>query len=192
MAQAFVLGNGISRQQVNLHSLRPQGQIYGCNALYRDFEPDVLVATDRPIAEQIQRSGYALTHCFYTRDPLPGQGAIRIPESWWKFSSGQVAVALAAEQGHSTVWMIGFDLGPTENNQFNNVYAGTEFYKAAGSVPTYTKNWITQTVSIAGQFPAVTFVRVMGLTTATVPEFHSVSNIESVSMQQFVQQLNNG
>ena len=192
MAQAFVLGNGVSRQGIDLQNLQRFGKIYGCNALYREFEPDVLVATDREIREQIQNSGYALTHCFYTRSPIEGFGALEIPEPWWKYSSGQVAVALAASAGFTTVWLLGFDLGPDAQNKFNNVYAGTEFYKDVGSVPTYTRNWIQQITEIAKQFPATTFKRVMGATTASIPEFNKINNIESVPLHQFVQQLNNG
>ena len=43
----FCIGNGQSRAPVDLIKLRPQGKIYGCNALYRDFKPDVLVAVDQ-------------------------------------------------------------------------------------------------------------------------------------------------
>ena len=44
MNNLFCLGNGESRLEINLEDLRPHGKIYGCNALYRDFIPDVLVA----------------------------------------------------------------------------------------------------------------------------------------------------
>jgi len=44
MKRVFCLGNGESRKDVNLSALKPHGKIYGCNALYRDFTPDVLVA----------------------------------------------------------------------------------------------------------------------------------------------------
>ena len=44
MTTAFVLGNGVSRKEIDLESLRKWGKTYGCNALYRDFAPDVLVA----------------------------------------------------------------------------------------------------------------------------------------------------
>lgn len=192
MAQAFVLGNGVSRQGIDLQQLQIRGPIYGCNALYRDFEPNVLVATDRAIAEHIQHSGYALTRSFYTRTPLEGLGAQRIPESWWKFSSGPAAVALAAEAGHGTVWMLGFDMGPDVTNKFNNVYAGSEFYKSVGSAPTYTRNWVNQTLEICQHFENTQFVRVAGPTTAKVPEFERVSNLSTVTLQQFLQQVNNG
>ena len=43
---AVVLGNGPSRKSVKLEDLKKERVVYGCNALYRDFEPDYLVAND--------------------------------------------------------------------------------------------------------------------------------------------------
>jgi hypothetical protein len=139
MTRAFVCGNGISRQAVDLTQLRPLGKIYGCNGLYRDFEPDCLVATDKPIAEQIQNSGYSKTHRFYTRKPIAGLGALPVPKKYHSNSSGPIATALAALDGHKTIYLLGFDMGPTVNQKFNNVYAGTDFYKRPDAAPTYTQ-----------------------------------------------------
>jgi len=93
MSRAFVLGNGVSRQQVDLENLKHFGPIYGCNALYRDFKPTVLVSTDRPISERIQDSGYALEHKFYTRKPTPGSGALPVPQKYYGYSSGPIAAS---------------------------------------------------------------------------------------------------
>lgn len=82
MTHAFVLGNGISRKDISLSALKEAGKVYGCNALYREFTPDVLVATDRPIATQIQESGYAKQNKFYTRRPIDGLGGFRLPENY--------------------------------------------------------------------------------------------------------------
>ena len=38
MSTAFIIGNGPTRLDVNLHDLVGKGKIYGCNALYRDFD----------------------------------------------------------------------------------------------------------------------------------------------------------
>lgn len=190
MAQAFVLGNGVSRQGVDLHKLQEHGKIYGCNALYRDFTPDVLVATDKPIREQIQNSGYALTHKFYTRQAIEGQGATEIPSPFWKYSSGPIALALAAKDNHKVVWMLGFDMGPDLDNRFNNVYAGTEFYKAAGAVPTYTLNWVQQVIEVCKKYPNTEFKRVCGPTTASIKDFESVANLKSIAISDFKQQVN--
>ena len=95
MAAAFVLGNGISRQALDLTQLKTLGTTYGCNAIYREFEPDVLISTDTPISERIQFESYSQTHVHYTRKPLPGSGSRRIAQQYFGFSSGPVAVAQA-------------------------------------------------------------------------------------------------
>ena len=56
MERAFIIGNGVSRKGFDLEQLRGKGVIYGCNALYRDFMPDVLVATDDKMREEIELS----------------------------------------------------------------------------------------------------------------------------------------
>lgn len=188
MTVAFVLGNGESRKCVVLNDLRVHGTIYGCNALYRDFEPDVLVAADRGISEQIQHSGYAQTRRFYTRKPMPGLGALRVPESYWGFSSGQMALALACCDRHSEVYLLGYDLGSV-TDRFNNVYADTEFYKASSARPTYAGNWIRQTMRIAQDFPHTRIIRVMGTGSVPTPEFDHLHNIVHWPITEFVQQF---
>jgi len=192
MTRAFVLGNGISRQAVDLTQLQSLGKIYGCNALYRDFEPDCLVATDRPIAETIQNSGYSIRHKFYTRKPLHGLGALPVPKKYHGNSSGPIAVALAALNGNQTVYMLGFDMGPTENQRFNNVYAGTDFYKKHDAAPTYTGNWVRQLCAIAQDFPQTNFVRVCGATTADIKELKVFSNLLHIPLQMFLDRVVTG
>ena len=68
MKRVFCLGNGESRKDVNLSALKPHGKIYGCNALYRDFTPDVLVAVDQGIIHEIYHSGYAFKNECYFRN----------------------------------------------------------------------------------------------------------------------------
>lgn len=66
--KVFCIGNGTSRNGFNLESLRPFGKIYGCNALYRDFTPDVLCAVDQGIMHEIYQSGYCDHNEAYFRD----------------------------------------------------------------------------------------------------------------------------
>ena len=91
MTIAFVLGNGQSRQELDLPAMARLAPVYGCNALYREFEPAVLISTDAPISRVIQESGYSQTHVHYTRKPLPALGARRIPQQYYGFSSGPAA-----------------------------------------------------------------------------------------------------
>lgn len=188
MTTAFVLDNGVSRLAVDLDRLKQHGRIYGCNALYREFTPDVLVATDRPIAHAIQNSGYSQQHRFYTRKPKPDLGALSIPQPYYGYSSGPVATALAALDHHRTIYLLGFDLGPDQHNKFNNVYAGTEFYKPINSGQTFTGNWTRQITQIAKNFPDRKFVRVHGPTTAHIPDFHTITNLATVTMPDFLNQ----
>ena len=192
MTRAFVCGNGISRQAVDLNQLRPLGKIYGCNGLYRDFEPDCLVATDKPIAEAIQHSGYSKAHRFHTRKPIHGLGALPVPKKYHGNSSGPIATALAAIDGHTTIYLLGFDMGPTVNAKFNNVYAGTDFYKKPDAAPTYTGNWVKQFCTIAQDFPQTTFVRVCGTTTADIRELKMFDNLLHIPVQMFQDRVSTG
>ena len=189
MTIAFVLGNGQSRTSIDLVQLQQLGPIYGCNGLYRDWEPDCLVATDRPIAEAIQRSGYSKKHRFYTRKPLPDLGAQVVPRKYHGNSSGQIACALAAMDGHDRIYMLGFDMAPSPSMRFNNVYAGTEFYKSPDAAPTFTGNWIRQLITIAGDFPNTKFTRVCGPTSAEIKEFKNIANFDTIDIKLFRHRL---
>jgi hypothetical protein len=190
MTIAFVLGNGISRRGIDLSTLQRLGRIYGCNALHREFTPDVLVATDRPIATHIQDIGYAKTNKFYTRKPIAGLGAKKVPEPYYAYSSGPIATGLAAMDGNKRIYLLGFDLGPTENKQFNNLYAGTEFYKRVDSPPIYTGNWIKQIVRIIKDNPSVQFFRICGPTTAKISELEALMNMEHLDLNRFQDRIN--
>jgi hypothetical protein len=191
MTCAFVLGNGVSRRSVSLPLLQSLGPTYGCNALYRDFAPTVLVATDAPIARVIQEAGYSAQHRFHTRKPLANLGALPVPEKYYAFSSGPIAVALAALDQHSPIFLVGFDMGPVES-RFNNVYADTEFYKASTAPPTFTGNWQRQIRRVVLDFPDQQFVRVQGSTTAAAPEITHLPlpNFSHMDMVEFLQRIN--
>jgi hypothetical protein len=189
MTIAFVLGNGQSRASIDLVQLQQLGPIYGCNGLYRDWKPDCLVATDRPIAEAIQRSGYSKKHRFYTRRPLSDSGAQVVPRKYHGNSSGPIACALAAMDGYLKIYMLGFDMAPSSSMRFNNVYAGTEFYKSADAAPTFTGNWIRQLITIAGDFPTAQFIRVCGPTSADIKEFKNIENFDTIDIKLFLHRL---
>jgi hypothetical protein len=191
MTIAFVLGNGLSRKGIPLHNLKELGTVYGCNSLYTEFVPNVLVATDRPISQRIQESGYSAKNKFYTRRPIAELGAHTVPKDYFGFSSGPVATALAALDRHSRIYMIGFDMGPTNEKTFNNIYAGTEFYKPIGATPTYTGNWVKQIQRITENFANAKFYRINGKTTAHIPEFDHLKNLVQMPLNTFLDRINN-
>lgn len=189
MTTAFVLGNGQSRRAVDPGKLRRHGPIYACNAIYREFTPDVLVATDRPIAMAIQESGYALKNRFHTRRPEPGTGALHLHKPYMGFSSGPNAVGLACRDGYETIYMLGFDLGTTNGN-FNNVYADTEFYKKSTDAPTFAGNWIRQILQICHDYPSKQFTRIVGPESASIAALGDARNMRIMQIDDFQALLN--
>ena len=191
MTAAFVLGNGISRQQIDLNLLKTLGRVYGCNAIYREFEPDVLISTDMPISDRIQHEGYGKEHVHYTRKPLPASGSRRIAQQYFGYSSGPVAVGQAALDGARAVYLIGFDMGPSRVGRFNNIYADTEFYKKSSANPTYTGNWVRQLKQIAKDHSKVSFFRIVGDSTAQISELLGVANMTHMPIADFQNRINN-
>ena len=63
----FCIGNGESRKNILLSNFKNKGKIYGCNALYRDFSPDVLICADPGITHEVYDSGYAFENDCYFR-----------------------------------------------------------------------------------------------------------------------------
>lgn len=187
---AFILGNGISRNHIDVNQLLTAGTVYGCNALYRTHTPHVLVSTDQPISKAIQESGYSLVNKFYTRRPINGSGALRVPQSYFGFSSGPIATGIAAIDGHKIIYLLGFDMGPASNGCFNNVYAGTEFYKQPDANPTYTGNWVKQLITVTKDYPNYEFIRVFGDTTAIIPDLQTLNNMRSMPIADFVDLIN--
>ena len=191
MSIGFVLGNGISRLEVDVKTLQATGPVYGCNAFYREHTPTVLVSTDKAISQEIQNSGYSTKNRMYTRRPMPGLGAKTVPQSYFGFSSGPIAVGIAALDRNIAVYLIGFDMGPAQNNRFNNVYADTQFYKKSNSLPTYTGNWARQLATVIKDYPKISFYRVQGETTATVNELNGLPNLRHMPMADFLNRINN-
>jgi len=188
MIIGFVLGNGSSRKDIDLDVLKEKGLLYGCNALYRDYIPDVLVATDKLISTEIQKIGYSKRHRFYTRVPEDGKGAYPVPAQYYGFSSGPIAVALAA-QYCDVIFMLGFDFGSVDGARFNNVYADTPFYKKSTDPATPGENWIKQITKIAGDFPNTSFVRVVSDSSKFV-ELNHIKNLETLPLKSFSKLLN--
>ena len=158
---AFVLGNGRSRLRANLDELKKYGTIYGCNGLYREFEPDYLIAVDVKMVREIVATGWHLKHQLWTnpnKDVLNEQGVNFFnPHKGW--SSGPTALWMATLHQHTSIYFIGFDFQGI-GEQFNNVYADTPNYKRSSEPATYFGNWSNQTERVIRENPKVIFNRV--------------------------------
>ena len=189
MSAGFILGNGRSRLVVDLNKLMEIGTVYGCNGLYRDFTPHCLVATDRPIAEEIQNSGYALKNRFHTRKPILELGGKTLQKEYKGYSSGPNAAGLALVDGHIDIYLIGMDLGTT-NGMFNNIYAGSQFYKKELDPPTFAGNWVRQITELCEKFESRQFYRVEGKESAYIKTFNNIPNMRILAMDKFLEMVN--
>jgi hypothetical protein len=107
----YAIGNGLSREGVDLGSL--DGLVVGCNGLYKDFSPDILVSLDARVEVPEERD-FKWLHLAETRvgllldDRLIGDVRDLFP--FPGFDSGMVACAYLARYSRcATVYMIGFD-----------------------------------------------------------------------------------
>lgn len=171
---AYVIGNGLSRKNIDLCKL--EGSTYGCNALYKEYTPTVLVATDDPISTEIQRSGYAKFNRFYTRKVYAATGALQLREQYQKWSSGPNALQLAILDEHEDIVVIGFDFG-SKDKRYNNIYAGNKFYDNNES---YHGNWMHQVYGIIKRNPNVTFHFLVGIETCL--SYKKILTLENVNL----------
>ena len=185
---AFILGNGESRLPIKLDYLREKGVIYGCNALYRDFYPDVLVSLDEEMTKEIINAKYEGYHVHKELNSnkentelfLVDQNGVRVTKNrGW--SSGATAAFLASScVEFKEIYLIGFDLFNTI--KMNNVYKGTANYLNEFDPPIQTTQFREQLGKVMKNSPFKKFIWVNdynkriwldvdNYTTMTVSEF---------------------
>ena len=183
---AFVLGNGRSRMAIECSLLTEPGTVYGCNAVYREFNPDYLIAVDTKMVNEIASTGYQDKNQVWTN---PNKGIIDkknihffSPHKGW--SSGPTALWFAAHNGHPTIYIIGFDFQGIDG-KFNNVYADSFNYKNSNDAATYYGNWVNQTQRIIEEFKHVKFIRVVEDAGFHPEIFANLKNLNTVSYNEF-------
>jgi len=183
---AFVLGNGRSRLPIALEPLRKLGSTYGCNALYREFAPDALVAVDVKMVNEIISAGYNKEHEVWSN---PNKGIVSKdhlnlfnPHKGW--SSGPTALWLACSRGHKDVYILGFDYQGV-GGKLNNVYADTFNYKKSSDVATFYGNWLNQTERVVQEFRSTRFHRVIEKGNIVPDKLGAMPNVGHMSVEEF-------
>jgi hypothetical protein len=171
---AFVIGNGVSRQSININLLIEQGAVYGCNALYRDITPHHLIAVDIKMIKEIVETGYHLKNSVWTNPNAYSKTIENLcifnPNLGW--SSGPSALNLATQHGFKQIYILGFDYeGIGTNKEYvNNIYANSHNYKKINDNATYYGNWVRQTTTIIQKNPEVKYIRVIKDHTSFIPD----------------------
>lgn len=185
---AFVLGNGKSRSPLNLETLKLHGTIYGCNALYRTFSPDYLIAVDSKMIHEINSAGYQHQNSVWTNSTRRIKNYQNFnyfePSKGW--SSGPTALWFASEHGYEEIFILGFDYKGLNNGKtVNNIYADTKNYKKSNDTATFYGNWLRQTVSTICNFPKIKFRRVVNNDSFIPDQMVNIDNLEHVKIEDF-------
>ena len=141
---AYIIGNGPSRKGFDLNLLKPTGQVYGCNALYRDFVPNYLFSVDAKMTQEISKS-HIWEKCVCYAPSLEvnrNKGLNLIPNNP-HYTSGNQAIWTATVHGHKKLYLIGFDFREFGKDQLNNIYQDSENYGPRHS-DTIFAEWLTQ------------------------------------------------
>ena len=171
---AFVIGNVESRLQIDLESLKGIGLTVGCNALYRDFNCDLLSCCDQRMVQEAKK---VFNNPIYTRSEWnQNQGCVVYPLLPYKgdkreddplhWNSGPHAINIATKssragwmgQRANLIFLIGFDLTQPDQKVINNVYKGTENYNDIDSKPVDPKYWHYQFAKLYETNPKCSFV----------------------------------
>ena len=165
MKRSFVFGNGRTRLNIDFDEVKPYGLIYACNAVYRQYNPDYLVAVDNKMIVEITESNYHLYNKVYTNNSrykkIKNLNYIE-PNLGW--SSGPSALLLATQLLPDEIYIFGFDYEGL-NGKLNNVFSDTSNYKRSVDPATFYGNWYKQTETIIKDNPKIKFIRV------TIPNF---------------------
>lgn len=156
---AIIIGNGISRKEIDLNKLVGQGTIYGCNALYRDFDGyDHLVAIDDGMIEEIKDNPKAIIPPVDERY----ESSEYNPFARRSGNAGMNAMYEAIKAGHKTLFCLGFDFILEGDISVDNVYKDSANYGPethANQADNYYR--VKYLEWFVNRFPSVQFVFVI-------------------------------
>lgn len=194
MNRAFVLGNGRSRMNIDLNKIHQHGKIYGCNALYREFVPDYLIAVDTKMITEIVREKFHLDNEVWTnrRKTTELHNGINFFNKTRGWSSGPTALDFASTHGFDEIYILGFDYSGIKDNRVNNVYTGTENYKKINDPATFFGNWVNQTNMCIKLNPGIRYIRVLARDQEFIPDqLKGIENLKHEFIEEFKEKFEN-
>ena len=192
----FCIGNGKSRQKIDLHFLKKYGIIYGSNGLYRDFAPDKLIVADPEMLNEIVESGYSKENKVYTTEYGYGNASdidqnhkiSTIPfEKIYPVNTGWISIRLAYQfHPEQQIYMIGFDLFGDRNN----IYDDTNNYPTVIRGISANREFHSAEDERIGLFyllkdhfcPKIRLTRV-------IDDDTKIENIDNITTEQFMEEI---
>lgn len=126
-----IIGNGLTRTQLDVGGIYPGTPIYGCNALYREQSPemiDMLFALDEEMVKEISFSDFPKEKFHVPPEDKCYEPAEYNPNRP-RANAGMIAMQYAIDQGFNELICFGMDF-VIENAQLNlgNIFEGTNAY----------------------------------------------------------------
>lgn len=164
-----IIGNGESRIGLDLDRLDTFK--IGCNAAYRDFKVNCLVAVDRRMVEEAvdnsfqkpiyTRKDWATSFAMYGNvrllPSLPYVGDLKQDDPW-HWGTGPHACNLAATMKPREIHLWGFDLW-SDTGTINNVYKGTKNYDPIAHHAIDPRFWVYQIAQCFRYYPEVKWIQ---------------------------------
>lgn len=196
MKRAFVCGNGQSRSFTTIEKLQEHGKVYACNAVYRESQPDYLIAVDPKMVVEITYNGYQLKNEVWTNPNRRYDGKkfenlnFFNPSKGW--SSGPTALWLASKHGYDEIYMLGFDYQGLDNGKrFNNVFADSPNYKKSNQPATFYGNWLRQTETVLKENKDIQYKRVIQSDNFIPQQLNNFRNFSTITAENFLKMLEN-
>ena len=194
---AHVIGNGTSRSNFDLNFLKGQvggsegvrsvGQSYGCNALYKDFNPTFLLCFNKFLIKDLVDSNYCEDNIVYSnmKNIKEYPNNFHLYPQYYNSPTGILAAHIAAADGHQKIFLLGFDWYQTgkENIYFDedsNVYGTVPDVNAANQKNTKTM------ISLINLYSEAEFIRVSTVNSAYYPEeLNWCNNFRQISYSNY-------
>jgi hypothetical protein len=137
MTTAFLIGNGLSREPIDLSKLK--GDTYGCNLIYTEFMPDYLCLMDKKVMEKVLEDSINIIpytwkrkQSEFSKQKVCKANQVNTLESDLHYrNSGLLSLELALEQKkYDTIYFLGYDLYTNVQREYiNNVYKEDSLYR---------------------------------------------------------------
>jgi hypothetical protein len=201
-SQAIAIGNGESRADFDInYIINHQGgllakdklQTYACNAAYRDFTPDFLIATGDTIVAEIANSHFCDKNIAYTsaKNVLKYPGKFYLIPQNISFNAGAIAAYMACFDGHKKVFLMGYDQYD-EDSFINNIYKDTNGYPKTTDRDN-GRFYATSLFDVMQTYSDVEFIRIMTFNNYHVPdEFKSLVNFRQIDYREFIYEADIG
>ena len=125
---AIIIGNGPSRSDIDLHKLVGKAPLYGCNALYRDFNKlDYLVAIDNGMINELHKERVNVGNLIVPPEDERWESS-EYSTQRRRNNAGMIAMDYAIGHGNNLLYLLGFDFVLSGEDSVDNVYKDSKNY----------------------------------------------------------------